>query len=267
MKKVATNQFDFDCKVDFDYKVDINYEYTQLMNDFIKNVENDTLDKYDIKWSGNVIPFAELNNNKNTIWRTSLKDEDNGKLKRADCIFAIQSKFIVRRLCKVFIGNTFIYEFILIPETVQWIFNGCPIFPIGLQYHEIHIELYDILTNKKIYQISNKITIYYCHFINNKIRCAIGQHGYSCDITDEYYFIALNGMGCISKEREKWKRKIHFNRLTPLQYFYNNDAYIKKIDFINKIRKELIEKAYHPSRYYNWCLDEDAKKTFTPLHI
>jgi hypothetical protein len=66
----------------------------------------------------------------------------------------------------------------------------------------------------------------------------------------------LYGLGGIFDRVKKYKSEHHFNRLKPLDL----DARRKNVDFINKIKQELIEKAYHPSRYYNWCLDEDAKR-------
>jgi hypothetical protein len=102
-------------------------------------------------------------------------------------------------------------------------------------------------------------------FCNHKIRCLLGQDGYSCDVSNESYFIAWCGMRGIIDNIDKREKKLttHFNRIKPLDL----DARIKNVDFINKIKQELIEKTYHPSRYYNWCLDEDAKKAFTPLHV
>jgi hypothetical protein len=215
-------------------------EYYDLINEFILNMRMNALDEYD-KWSPS----------HNCIWR-ELGPSD-GKLKRRDCIFAIESKFRDRLLCKVFVGELFVHEFILLPGAVQWIFNGCPIFTPALAYHDVHIELYDIFTNEKKNEFCN---IYYMHFFNHEIRRAMLQHGYSCDISDKSYFIALYGLGGIFDRVKKYKSEHHFNRLKPLDL----DARRKNVDFINKIKQELIEKAYHPSRYYNWCLDEDAKR-------
>jgi hypothetical protein len=196
----------------------IKKEYSILINNFIQDLEMNTLDEYNAKWD-NLINRDALNNS-NKIWRKPLNDKDKGKLKRADCIFAIESNFKQKVLCKVFIGEIFVHEIILIPGTVQWIFNGCPIFTIALQYHEICIELYDIFTNEEMSKDFNKITIYYMDFFDNKLRCDLFKNESSCDLSDRSIFIFACGMGSICYNQNE-RRLLHFNKLRPLNHNYD----------------------------------------------
>ena len=64
--------------------------------------------------------------------------------------------------------------------------------------------------------------------------------------------------------RDSSKEKIYLDTIKVFVSFSPEER--KKIIF-ETIRHELIQKSYEPSRYYNWCLDEDEKTRISSLFI
>jgi hypothetical protein len=64
--------------------------------------------------------------------------------------------------------------------------------------------------------------------------------------------------------KDSSKEKIYLDTIKVFVSFSPEER--KKIVF-ESIRNELIQKSYEPSRYYNWCLDEDEKTRISSLFI
>lgn len=56
-------------------------------------------------------------------------------------------------------------------------------------------------------------------------------------------------------------RDYFFRNSKYLREYFKSDIYIKEQTkiMLSKIEKELIEKTWHPNRYFDWCLDIQEK--------
>jgi hypothetical protein len=222
--------------------------YSRYLDKFTQDVNMKTMDEYNITYNEAMIKLFSLVDL--VIFKEIMTD--NSLKRNCDIIFAIQSKFTELVLCKIFIGGQFIHELTLLPGAVQWILNGCPITFTSLAYHEVKIELYNVITNDKI-NIDNNIYIYKMNLQHNLRRDLVCKTS-SCDISDEYNLLYASGMANIDRTKQ-CKGIHHFERRLPIDYIQR-----KTEEFIKIIKEELIAKTWHPLRYMQWCLDETEKE-------
>jgi hypothetical protein len=212
--------------------------YSRYLDKFTLNVHMNTMDEYNITYNEAMLKICDSRVDL-VIFKEIMTD--NSLDRTCDIIFAIQSKFTELILCKIFIGGYCVHELTLLPGIIQWIFNGCPISFISLQYtDEISIELYNVITNDKI-NIDNNIYIYKMNLATDlrkemRSTSTILHSCDSCDISDKYNVRYISGMVNIDYTKN-CKEIHHFNRRPPLEKFY-----IKQ-----------------------WCLDEKEKKLLDNL--
>ena len=168
-----------------------------------------------------------------------------------DGVFAIQSKYPETLLCKVVIGGQFVHEVTLVPNSIEWILNGCPIFVISIQYHEVRLDFYTLDGTKVD---TTDMYVYGLLFDTNERRI-LAVNGGSHDVSRKYYVQYHTGMAHIDKQRVK--TPLHFNRRVSLEDIRNIRP--RTEEFVKKIKEELMERTWHPSRYMEWCWDEDEK--------
>jgi len=148
---------------------DIIVGISQHLDEFETNVCRNSIDKYDMDSSKALRYLVEKSimspkefktANPQRILATICKvnfNRDTVITSGTDAVFAIQSKYPETLLCKLIIGGLFFHELTLVPNSIEWILNGCPIILIWLAYHEVKLELYT-LDKTKIH--TNDICIY-----------------------------------------------------------------------------------------------------------
>jgi hypothetical protein len=230
------------------YPSDVVTKYSKCLDRFTLNIDMKTMDEYNITHRDSLLKLCSPRVNL-VIFKEIMVN--NILDRNCDIIFAIESKFTEAVLCKIFIGGQFIHEFTLLPDNIEWILNGCPISLISLQYHEVKIELYNVITNDKI-NMDNNVYIYKMN-LQTELRRDMAHKTSSCDISDKYIVRYASGMVDIDHTK-KYKEYHHFNRRPPIDYIKR-----KTEEFMKIIKEELMGVTWEPSRVLNWCIDEDEK--------
>jgi hypothetical protein len=116
-------------------------------------------------------------------------------------------------------------------------------------------EIYLDITNK---DISNLYIIYGVINSNNKLEFAQTMFIYPI-LSDKIFYTDWGIARIISKDNKLDYEDFSIFYLIPdLEFWYLN--YQKKRIFIKQIERDLIKKSYHPSRLYDWILDDIEKK-------
>jgi hypothetical protein len=237
---------------------------TSLFNEFEKNIQNlkyvfpqnlsDALMNMIATGSNGSIfkeDYSLITNNELLI--------SNGK----DIIVAIKNITSEPFICKIFVEEKEIHNLTIYINEIEWILNGIPLSIISLQCEEIRLKFYNLM-NEPI--TSAKFSLYYgC--LENIYRFALVQYSIIGYLDDEHYFINTRGEGTCNiytitpninpiVEHDNLKPFMELRARPSIVENYRKENTHKQVE---KIKKELMEKAWHPSRYTEWCWNEDEK--------